>query len=51
MLELADGRQIGQSSAISEYLGKKFNLIGNDEWDEARCTEISGKLKFFAFEV
>ena len=45
VLELSDGRQISQSSAISEFLAKRFNLVGENDFDEARCTEISDAMR------
>ena len=45
VLELSDGRQLSQSSAISEFLAKRFNLVGENEFDEARCTEVSDAMR------
>jgi glutathione S-transferase len=45
ILVLSDGRKMGQSSAISDYLANKFDLCGLDDWDAARCKEISGSMR------
>jgi glutathione S-transferase len=34
-----DGKQLAQSGAILRYLGKKFNLAGDNEFDAAKCDE------------
>jgi glutathione S-transferase len=38
MLELPDGRVLGQSSTICEYLARKFDLIGNNEFGKRKET-------------
>jgi glutathione S-transferase len=36
-----DGKKLGQCYAISRFLARKFNLIGTDEWDQAKADEVS----------
>ena len=45
ILVLSDGRRMGQSSAISDFVARKFDLCGLDDWDAARCKEISGSMR------
>jgi glutathione S-transferase len=35
-----DGQQLAESSAICRYLARKFNLIGANEFEAARCDEL-----------
>jgi len=35
-----DGKQIAQSKAILRYLGKKFNLAGENDFEAAKCDEM-----------
>jgi glutathione S-transferase len=51
MLE-EDGKVLAQSSAILRYLGKKFNLAGDNDFEAAKCDEMVealGDLKKAAF--
>jgi hypothetical protein len=42
-----DGKQLAQSKAILRYLGKKFNLEGNGEFETAKCDEYLESLADF----
>jgi len=46
-----DGKQIGQSRTILRFLGKRFNLVGSNEWDSVKCDEISDVLNDISEEV
>ncbi len=39
VLEVGD-KKLCQSKAIYRYLGRKFKLAGDDEWQAAKCDEI-----------
>ncbi|OXA53714.1 glutathione S-transferase S1 isoform X2 [Folsomia candida] len=34
-----DGKQLTQSSSISRFLGRTFNLCGENAWESAKCDE------------
>lgn len=34
-----DGKVLAQSNAILRYLGSKFNLAGDNDFDSAKCDE------------
>lgn len=34
-----NGQVLAQSLAICKYLGRKFNLIGSDEFEASKCDE------------
>jgi len=36
-----DGKQLAQRSAIENFLARKFNLHGGNEWDQAKVHEIT----------
>ncbi|CAL8121009.1 unnamed protein product [Orchesella dallaii] len=39
-----NGKSLSQSVAISRFLGRKFGLIPDDQWEAAKCDEIVGAL-------
>jgi hypothetical protein len=34
-----EGKQLAQSKAILRYLGKKYSLAGENDFEEAKCDE------------
>lgn len=44
------GIVISQSIAITRFLARKFNLVGADEFESAKCDEIVDSLKDFMNE-
>ncbi|MCP9265636.1 Glutathione S-transferase 1 [Dirofilaria immitis] len=37
-----DGKMLSQSTAIALYLAKKFDLVGEDDWEFAQVEELFG---------
>ncbi|XP_030758541.1 glutathione S-transferase-like, partial [Sitophilus oryzae] len=35
-----DGKPVAQSLAIARFLAKKFNLVGQNEWEALKCDEL-----------
>ncbi|XP_046392661.1 glutathione S-transferase-like [Ischnura elegans] len=46
-----DGKPITQSLSIERYLGRKFKLIGKDEWDALQCDIAAETLGDFHNQV
>jgi len=40
LLEMGDGRRISGARACSLFVARKFDLLGHDEWEEAKINEI-----------
>ncbi|XP_037052163.1 glutathione S-transferase-like isoform X2 [Bradysia coprophila] len=47
VLELSDhpGQMISQSMAIARFLAKRFNLVGDNDFESAKCDELCDALK------
>jgi len=45
-----DGKKIGQSMTIVRFLANRFNLAGADDFEKAKCDEISDSIKDFGGE-
>lgn len=36
-----NGKKLGQTTAIGQYLGRKFNLAGKDDWEAAEADALA----------
>jgi len=41
ILETPDGKVLSQTLAICRYLGRKYDLVGDNEWEAAKCDEYA----------
>jgi len=44
-------KSLGQSLTICRYLGRKFNLIGANEWEAAKCDEYADAMNDLFLEL
>lgn len=42
-----NGKKLYQSQAICQYLGKKFDLVIGDAWEDAELAALAGALQDF----
>lgn len=40
-----DGKQLAQASALNRYLARRFNLVGENEYESAKCDEFVDAIK------
>lgn len=46
-----DGKRLYQSQAICQYLGRKYDLVTGDVWEDAELVALAGALQDFVISI